>query len=260
MSWQAALGIGLSILGIVISIATLGIGIKAGIALNFAGASLLVGSVLGVASGSLGIASSALESRNPQLSSSLGWASLGLGIGSAVAGISGAVVGKVASMAANLSFPAQVITGSRTTSVGVAVIKQSSQSTRVLTHGSRFSTELNFAGKGIVSGNTFGAVIAPHLATKNPIHLFSCYAGFGGKLSPAQLIANQTGRTVMASTRIVTENVSHLDKVFHPLTGLAKTTSNLAGGALSHVAVNRSHYLALGLVVGGLGSQLRRAL
>ncbi|MDQ1886276.1 RHS repeat-associated core domain-containing protein [Aeromonas salmonicida] len=101
LSWQAGLGIGLGILGIIISIATLGMGIHAGMALNFAGVSLVTSSVLGVASGALGIASSALESSNPQLSAALGWASLGLGIASAAFGFGGAIAGRAAASRLN---------------------------------------------------------------------------------------------------------------------------------------------------------------
>ena len=91
LSWQAGLGIALGILGIIISIASLGIGIHAGIALNFTGVALVASSVLGVASGAFGIASAALEERNPELSAVMGWVSLVTGMASGVAGIAGAV-------------------------------------------------------------------------------------------------------------------------------------------------------------------------
>lgn len=102
MSWQAGLGIGLGILGLLVSIFTLGAGIAAGVSLATAGAAVstasvvttglgITSSVLGVASASTGIASSALEESNPQLAADLGWSSLGLGIGSALTGIGSAV-------------------------------------------------------------------------------------------------------------------------------------------------------------------------
>lgn len=97
MRWQTAVGIGLGILGFLISIITLGKASKAGIALIGAGASiaqkasagLSVGSAaLGVTSSATGIASKALASSDKQLSDKLGVVSLGLGIGSALTGLS----------------------------------------------------------------------------------------------------------------------------------------------------------------------------
>ncbi|HHQ4530936.1 TPA: RHS repeat-associated core domain-containing protein [Aeromonas hydrophila] len=101
LSWQAGLGIGLGILGIIISIVTLGQGIAAGIALVSAGGAIsasaiatttfsIAASVLGIASSATGVASSALEESNPQLSASLGWASLGLGTLGFVSGLGAA--------------------------------------------------------------------------------------------------------------------------------------------------------------------------
>jgi len=88
MSASAWAGISLGILGLIFSIATLGMGIAAGLSMMTVGTGLAIaGSILGVASAATSIASSALEDRNPQMSSDLGWASLGLGIGSLVGGI-----------------------------------------------------------------------------------------------------------------------------------------------------------------------------
>ncbi|MFM5219657.1 RHS repeat-associated core domain-containing protein [Aeromonas hydrophila] len=98
MSWQAGLGIGLGILGIIVAIATLGMGIKASVAMWGAAASVsasaiastslgVVSSALGLASSALGVASAALVESEPQLSANLGWASLGVGIASLATGL-----------------------------------------------------------------------------------------------------------------------------------------------------------------------------
>lgn len=88
ISWQAGVGIGLGVVGILLAGFTLG----SSLALLGSGAALagslgVASGVLGLASASTGIASAALEESDPATSAALGWASLGLGVGSLATGI-----------------------------------------------------------------------------------------------------------------------------------------------------------------------------
>ena len=77
MSWQAGLGIGLSVFGIVASVLSFGAATPLAIA----------GLTTGVASGAAGVAQAVTEETSPQGSSVLGWVSLGLGVASAGFGL-----------------------------------------------------------------------------------------------------------------------------------------------------------------------------
>ncbi|MDQ1886678.1 RHS repeat-associated core domain-containing protein [Aeromonas salmonicida] len=199
LSWQAGLEIGLSILGIIISIATLGIGIKAGIALNLAGGALVASSVLGVASGALGIASSALESSNPQLSVDLGWASLGLGKGSFLTGVGSAVAGAKAAAPAGVKLTSSLkifpISSSRSYARVAADVVESPG--RLLAHGAPGVTATKI---GLKSGSALSKSLAPTtLQTRGVFELSSCYGAVGGRwASQGQVLANKLGRNVMA--------------------------------------------------------------
>ncbi|MFM5870711.1 RHS repeat-associated core domain-containing protein [Aeromonas veronii] len=106
MSVSAGVGLGLGILGLLISIFTLGTGIAAGAAMMTAGTALsITSSVLGIVSSTTGIASALTEESNPQASSTLGWISLGTGIASAVTGIAGAGLSRSAAKMANKVVP-----------------------------------------------------------------------------------------------------------------------------------------------------------
>ncbi|MDI2145866.1 hypothetical protein KBJ94_27865 [Pseudomonas sp. ITA] len=88
ISWQAGVGIGLGVAGLLLSGITLG----SSLALLGSGAALagslgVASAVLGAASASTGIASAALEDSDPETSAALGWASLGLGLGSLATGL-----------------------------------------------------------------------------------------------------------------------------------------------------------------------------
>ncbi|WP_414648257.1 RHS repeat-associated core domain-containing protein, partial [Cedecea sp.] len=96
MSWQAGLGIGLGILGILGAVFTGGASIAAAgsISAALAGAStvsLVVGTAALVADVT-GIASAATEESNPKASAALGWTSLAFGILSLGAGLAGRMV------------------------------------------------------------------------------------------------------------------------------------------------------------------------
>lgn len=77
MSWQAGLGLGLSVFGIVASVLSFGAATPLAIA----------GLTTGIASGAAGVAQAVTEESSPQASSVLGWVSLGLGIASAGFGV-----------------------------------------------------------------------------------------------------------------------------------------------------------------------------
>ncbi|ECR0980039.1 RHS repeat-associated core domain-containing protein [Salmonella enterica] len=95
ISWQAGLGIGLGILGIIATAGAAAMAISAaggiGAALSAASTtSLLTGSV-GLAADAVGIAGGAVSDANPELSATLGWVSMGVGIGGIVLG-SGSII------------------------------------------------------------------------------------------------------------------------------------------------------------------------
>ncbi|WP_426118574.1 RHS repeat-associated core domain-containing protein [Pseudomonas sp. DSP3-2-2] len=73
VSWPAGMGLGLSVIGILASIATFGAATPLAIA----------GLATGVASGAAGVAQAVTEKSNPEASSVLGWVGLGLGVASA---------------------------------------------------------------------------------------------------------------------------------------------------------------------------------
>lgn len=86
MSVGAGIGLGLSILGILLSVLSFGLSWVA--SLPFLGFVLAaVSGIQGVASGILGAVSAGLEESDPELSRTLGWLSLGLGIASMVTGM-----------------------------------------------------------------------------------------------------------------------------------------------------------------------------
>ncbi|WP_264774157.1 RHS repeat-associated core domain-containing protein [Coxiella burnetii] len=91
LSWQAELGIGLGVVGLVLAVFTAGTSIAAAgaisAAIESASAISLVVGTLGVAADVASIASGALEDANPQASATLGWISLGLGGPGAVSGL-----------------------------------------------------------------------------------------------------------------------------------------------------------------------------
>jgi len=86
MSWQAGVGIGLGILGILGSIFTFGQSIAAATAaeaaLTASMAADLIATGLGVAASVTGVASAATQESDPEASRVLGWVSFGLGIAS----------------------------------------------------------------------------------------------------------------------------------------------------------------------------------
>ena len=104
MSWQAGLGIGLSVFGIVASVFSFGAATPLAIA----------GLTTGVASGAAGVAQAVTEETNPQASSVLGWVSLGLGVASAGFGLASGfqkvkkVIGRLDSMLSSGKFPGAV--------------------------------------------------------------------------------------------------------------------------------------------------------
>ncbi len=241
ISWQAGLGIGLGILGIIVAIATLGMGIKASVAMWGAAAGVsasaiastslgVVSSALGLVSSAFGIASSALAESDSQLAANLGWASLGVGIASLATGLAGFGLSKFTSGSHANRFPtaphAMPTRSPPTVRLGsVEILRE----TRISAGGYPFNTYLRFNGVGTVNGNTLGQTISPYLAA-GPIDLASGYGAFGGKFSSAQLLANQTGKVVNATKSASTWALSER---FTPLTGISKYVSNTVGRGLS---------------------------
>jgi RHS repeat-associated protein len=119
LSWQAWLGIGLGILGVLATAVTFGMaaapviaaeGVVAGLTAGASAVGVIGG--LGVVADVTSIASGALEDVNPQASAILGWVSLGFGAPGAVAGAAGAArtIGrKVSSGLAKLSERVSII-------------------------------------------------------------------------------------------------------------------------------------------------------
>jgi len=99
ISWQAGVGIGLGILGIIATAGAASIAISAaggiGAALSAASTtSLLTGSV-GLAVDAVGIASGVISETNPELAATLGWVSMGAGLLGMAGGIK-TIIGKSA--------------------------------------------------------------------------------------------------------------------------------------------------------------------
>ncbi|WP_341659996.1 RHS repeat-associated core domain-containing protein [Vibrio sp.] len=266
MSWQGGLGIGLGILGVLISIFTLGAGIAAGVALGVAaGAASAAGtavstaaiastalgitsSVLGLASSATGIASSALEESNPQLSTDLGWASLGLGVGSIITGLGSGGLGRVASINQAKSFPTQASATINQRPPGLKLGGVQVNGNNIVAHGYPFNNLAKFKGANAVNGLQFGKMVNSSLGNGNAIKLTSCFSAVGGKISSAQLLSNQTGRVVHATSGFSKAMYAgrDLNKVFTPLTGVSRGASNLVGSSVSHFvrsSVQNSAYL-----------------
>lgn len=243
MSVMAGVGIGLGILGILLSGLTLGASLSllsAGAALSAAGiASGVMGvasGVLGVASGATGIAASALEDTDPATSAALGWASLGLGIGSLVTGGVSAAV-KYSARSAVLANNVNPVLGGRWQGTQVGGMRIAGNWIDDV-HGYPGNVLMKYRGQYAASGRALGATVGEFLETGDEIMLTSCFGGFGGRISPAQLLANQTGRTVRASfgTYEKISSIAGLNRTFAPLTGVAKALSNAGGLAFSGVA------------------------
>ncbi|NRD72745.1 RHS repeat-associated core domain-containing protein [Shewanella sp. VB17] len=244
LSIQAWIGIGLGVLGLTLSIITLGAGAFAASALITAGslassyavaatALSVTSSTLGVISASTGIASAALSESDPQTSATLGWVSLGFGAGSIATGLGSYAAGR----AAYSGYSSIVVKSvgeypSRNIAGGMAL-----SSTEISGHGFPFNAISKFSGKHSINGLELGRIIAPFQNGSKDITLTICFGGFGSRVSTAQLLANQTGRTVHAARgfhRALTTSTD-INTLFHPLTGGARLASNMAGSTLSHM-------------------------
>ncbi|MCX4026231.1 RHS repeat-associated core domain-containing protein [Endozoicomonas sp. SM1973] len=246
ISWQAGLGIGLGVLGLIISLATLGVGISAAVAIaSFGGTTAsiissalgITSSVLGVASSATGIASAALEESDPETSSVLGWVSLGLGVGSLVTGAVGYGIGKAAVNSLKRGFATELVMEENLMPLTHRMGGVSVRSGLIRGHGYPFNTVVKFNNKLAVSGARLSEM-APVVAGSDTIDLATCFGAFGRKVSSAQLLANHTGRTVRAATGYY-RAINHsrdLSRVFTPLTGFRRTTTNIIGRGASQVA------------------------
>jgi RHS repeat-associated protein len=107
LSWQAWLGIGMGVLGVVATVATFGMAAAPVIAAEGVAAGLVSGASavgvvggMGLAADVTAIASGAVEESNPGASSVLGWVSLGLGVPGMISGVTG-LVGAARKIATN---------------------------------------------------------------------------------------------------------------------------------------------------------------
>lgn len=201
ISTWAAVGIGIGVLGVVASIATLGFGMAlaplGALAFLKTGVGLLSATslVLDVASLGTGIASVALEESNPKLASSLGIASGVLGLGSLITGLgsflksSRVIVGKIGSI------ESMKISGGKMTYLYSSNYKGGSL---VVTHGGDGFIK-NFIGKGVL-GADFATELKniPGYRAEGPLYLMSCGATKFGIGSNAQKIAQTLERQVYA--------------------------------------------------------------
>ncbi|QLL16011.1 RHS repeat-associated core domain-containing protein [Pseudomonas chlororaphis] len=241
LSWQAGVGIGLGVVGILMSVFTLGgsLAMLGGGALH-AGGLGVTSAVLGLASGATGIASAALEESDPDTSAALGWASLGLGLGSMAFGGASAVAHRSARGAANLYPRAPGITGPginppRPLYGGVMVTQNRISNI----HGYPFNVVLKYNGVHTTNGTGLASALASEIGeSRNLLTLTSCFGGFGGRFSAAQLLANTSGRPVAAARFFhkASQTTKDINTWFTPLTGSALSRSNAIGGALSNIA------------------------
>lgn len=241
LSTQAWIGIGLGVLGLTLSVITLGAGAFAASALISAGAAAssyaiaatslsIASSTLGVVSASTGIASAALSDSDPETAATLSWVSFGFGIGSIVTGMGSYTAGRMAysgySSALSVTIgesPSRLMMG------GLSV-----NSSRISGHGYPFNAIAKFSGEHSVSGIQLGKIMSSQISGSKDITLTIC---FGGRLSSAQLLANQTGQTVHAAKgfhRIIS-TATDINTIYRPLTGSARMLSNTAGSGISHL-------------------------
>jgi RHS repeat-associated protein len=236
LAGSAWIGIGLGILGILFSIATLGIGIAAGVSLMAGGGAMamagtalgITSSILGIASASTGIASAALSESDPQLSVDLGHASFGLGVVSIITSVGGYIFSNLAMARAIAKVPGSQVHLLNPTSRFVGDFEVTAKG--LMGHGYPFNAGLKLPGKYAVSGLNLGKMTGPFVG--NEIRMTSCYGAVGGRISTAQLLANQTGVTVAANIGRTTQlmNPTHS---FVPLTGLPRSFSNGIGATVS---------------------------
>lgn len=115
-------------------------------------------------------------------------------------------------------------------------------------HGYPGNVLLKYQGQHTVSGRVLSSAVGGYLRGGGDITLTSCFGGFGGKFSAAQLLANQTGRTVHAAFGFhkAVNTINNINRTFTPLTGVGRTLSNAGGLAFSG--------LSRGLMQGYLGT------
>ncbi|PQJ84228.1 RHS repeat-associated core domain-containing protein [Aliivibrio sifiae] len=258
ISVEAGIGIGLGILGVLISIATLGIAVKGGIALIGTGASLAAGTkiglsvtsgAMGVASAATGLASVAVGEDNAH-AENLSYASLGLGIGSLLTG----AIGSRISLG---------VSGSKYYPIDSAVVNSLGKdwSANISHFGSKLELH-GHGGLGLTStkgGLKSGAELAEYLREQGfrpkkvmskadfqkdkdftSVVLESCYGAFGGKAgSQAQVLANELDVNVTSYVFRYTNNINsiHRSKIFErtykPQSGAAAANSLRTNNGLS---------------------------
>ncbi len=241
MSTSAALGLGFSILGIVLSIITFGMSfaVLSGIGLLLTTSSM----VLGVASGVTGAASAILEKKDPELSRTLGWVSLGLGMGSLVTGLGGAGMARAAGrfsrrMMESAPYDVELQIWDLPSGRAAAI------------HGTPYATVTE---NQLISGTALANKIKASFPAgrTDPLQLASCYAARGGRhASPAQVVANTLRVDVLASTErtsvILLQQAKLADRlkqgyvVFKPQGRLMSAGTSMANTALFELARTRA--------------------
>jgi RHS repeat-associated protein len=259
LSWQAWLAIGLGVLSVILGVLTFGVAL-AGLSLAIAGgasamaitASALnvTSAALGIVASVLGIASAAISESDPHTSETLSWVGLGFGIASLLTGLGGFGLSRMnsASMSVKMAdkpVPMQNLRG------GYKVGGIDVTPVRVKAHGVCFNTVANYQGERFMNGKQLGSLIQG-LNKNSTIQLNVCFGGWGGRFSTAQLVANQTGKVVHATSgfSVVSRGSSALTQTFKPLTGISGAISTRGGVMLSHFT--RSAIIGEGVIYTGL--------
>ena len=214
MSVSAGIGLGLGILGIILSIVTFGI--TALIGAGVVGLMLSATSaLLGMASAATGIAAAILEDSDPELARTLGWVSLGLGIASALVGLIGPaltsyakatgrlVIGRLKGNSYMRSAPARAARGHHPAQPELDFLFHSRyrDGSIVTTHGTVGQLQ-NADGLYLPPGEWADELA--HLPAyqahpqEGPLYLLSCGAGRYRGVSNAARIAETLDREVLA--------------------------------------------------------------
>lgn len=257
LSGRAIAAISVGVLGLLLSLFTFGVGMA--VAVNMAGAIIVAGSfaasgisataatttalsvtssALGLASSSLSIASSVLAERgrkgDAELSASLAWGATGTGLASMITGIGG-LIGSALMSRATAAITPRVLPNMyppRTQLGGISV-----GSGDIVGHGYRFGVLARFGGYTSVNGAQLAKLTAHYTMPHAVIRLGTCFGGYGGRISVAQLLANASGKEVHAASGYYTmfSAIRDLDRVYRPLTGVARLASDITGKAVSAV-------------------------
>nr|WP_088325925.1 RHS repeat-associated core domain-containing protein [Bacillus cereus] len=250
LSTSAAVGIGLSAVGIALSFIPI-IGVVTAGALTLSGALGIAGGIAGVTGGALGIASHATE-YDSELSQNLGYASLAFGIASTVFGGAASVIKGSQSLAkAGYDYLDDVnLTGRVNSGFGAYIpastmqnsFRQQSTSAYIV-HGAPFNTlsrpaSLTRLSSGRQAGYQILQTLNDQADTAENLIFSSCFSAVGGtRASQAQVVANITRRNVMGYSRVVYPGQAFTGggnpMTFYPQVGATAARTNLLNSAAS---------------------------